>query len=277
MTKVKLLGVLLLAAVPLQAAPRTPKPGADELVLRALGATALYSAVERVQVFRAGAKPKTLKALLSVFPGGKTRREVMIGRKKTPAMIHVRDGREIFIFWPAKKKVWRGPSLEDTPAAALARLHSLYELSVSTGGRVAKRLTWRVNMRNSNGTLRRSLWVDRETGLALKREIYRADESLARRERIVKLELGAEISPALLHLETPSGTGTVAFNASPFFPRWAPDGFIPTDSSPSAMSFSDGADTYTIERPAGGGKPVIMGDLAEDDAAKVLASLEERK
>lgn len=277
MTKVKLLGVLLLAAVPLQAAPRTPKPGADELILRALGASASYSAVERVQVFRAGAKPKALKALLSVLPGGKTRREVMIGRKKAPAMIHVRDGREIVIYWPSKKKLWRGPSPEEAPAAALARLHSVYELSVYSGGRVAKRLTWRVNMRTASGALRRSLWVDRETGLALKREIYRADESLARRERIVKLEMGVEISPALLRLETPSATEAVAFNAPPFYPRWAPDGFIPTDSSPTSMSFSDGADTYTIERPSAGGKPVIKGDLTEDDAAKVLASLEERK
>ena len=277
MTKVKLLGFLLLAAVPLQAAPRAPKPGADELILRALGASASYSAVERVQVFRAGAKPKASKALIWVFPGGKTRREVMIGRKKAPAMIHVRDGREISIYWPGKKKLWRGPSPSETPAAALARLHSVYELSVYAGGRVAKRLTWRVNMRNSSGALRRSLWVDRETGLALKREIYRPDESLARRERIVKLELGAEASPSLLRLEAPSGTEAVAFNASPFFPQWAPDGFIPTDSSSSLMSFSDGADTYAIERPSGGGKPVIVGDLAEDDAVKVLASLEERK
>ena len=140
---------------------------------------------------------------------------------------------------------------------------------------MAKRLTWRVNMRNPSGALRRSLWVDRETGLPLKREIYRPDESLARRERIVKLELGSEVSPSLLRLETPSATESAAFNAGPFFPRWAPDGFILTDSSPTAMSFSDGADTYTIEHR--GGKPVIVGDIAEDDAAKVIASLEERK
>jgi|CXWL01.1.fsa_nt_gi outer membrane lipoprotein-sorting protein len=266
----------MLAAVPLQAAPRAVKPGADELILKALGSTASYSAVERVQVFRAGAKPKASKALLSVFAGGKTRREVMVGRKKAPGMIHVRDGREISIYWPSKKKLWRGPSAEETPEAALARLHSVYELSVYSGGRVAKRLTWRVNMRAPGGALRRSLWVDRETGLALKREIYRADESLARRERIVKLELGAEVSPAALRLETPAGTEAAVFNAAPFFPRWSPDGFIPTDSGPSAMSFSDGADTYTIERSPDG-KPTIKGDLAEDDAAKVLASLEAGK
>lgn len=276
MTKVKLLGVLLLAAVPLQATPRAPKPGADELILKALGADVTYSAVERVQVFRAGAKTKALKALLTVFPGGKTRREVMIGRKKAPAMIHVRDGRQILVFWPEKKKLWRGPSPEEAPTAALDRLHSIYELSVYAGGRVAKRATWRVNMRAPGGALRRSLWVDRETGLALKREIYRADESLARRERIVTLELGAVVSPTALRLEAPAATEAVAFNAAPFFPRWAPDGFIPTDSSPSTISFSDGADTYTIERSPSG-KPIIKGDIAEDDAAKVLGFLEERK
>ena len=226
----------LLLAVPLHASPRAPRPGADELVLKALsGLTTGYTAVERVQVFVPGKKPKAMTANISSLPGGKVRRELAAGRRKKPGLVELRSG--------------------DEPAAqGLARLHASYELSVSTGGVVAKRKTWKVDLRlKSNGVLRRVLWVDRDSGLLLKRETYRDDGTLARRERLVKLQLPAPVNAALF-----SGV-------SPKKP-WMPDGFIFVGESDGAKRYSNGLEQYVIK----GGR--VTGDLAEDDAARVLES-----
>ena len=274
MMKVKLLALAFLAAVPLQARPRAPRPGADALLLLALApSTTAYSAVERVQVFGAGAKPKASTAHIAVLTGGRSRREVVAGRRKAAAMISLRDGREIFILWPGKKKMWRGPAFDESAQTQLARVRAFYELSLSTGGRVAKRATWRVDMRAAGGSLRRSLWLDRETGLRLKRETYRSDGSLARRERIIKLKLGAQAEPSAFEPQVPSGTEVAALSAPPFMPRWVPEGFILTEAGASSMTYSDGADSYVIERAAPGGRLSVKGGLSEDDAARVLDSI----
>ncbi|MCM2305262.1 MAG: hypothetical protein NDJ72_11200, partial [Elusimicrobia bacterium] len=72
MTRFKLAVAVILAALPLQAKPRAPRPGADELLLKMLsGPATSYNAVERVQVFLEGRKPKALKVNLSGLPGGR--------------------------------------------------------------------------------------------------------------------------------------------------------------------------------------------------------------
>ena len=246
MMKVKLTALAFLAAVPLQAKPRAARPGADELILRALaGPAAGYAAVERVQVFVPGKKPKALKASVTALPGGRMRREVFPAKRKGAPLIQVRDGRD-----------------QETPSTGLARLRSFYDLTVSTGGRVAKRKTWRVDLRLRDGKLRRSLWVDRDSGLLLKRETYRFDGSLARRERIVKLALPAEVDPA-------------AFQRTSAPLPWAPDGFVFIGERGGVRSYSNGAESYAIA--LSGREFTITGDLAEDDAARVLASIAEAK
>ncbi len=240
MTRFKLAALLALTAVPLQAKPRAPRPGADELLLKTLAGPATgYAAVERVQVFRSGRKPKALKVNVVGLPGGRRRLEVP-GKKKTPALVQVRDA-----------------SQYEAPALGLARLHSIYELAVSTGGVVAKRKTWKISLRLKTGALRRALWVDRDSGLLMKRETYRPDGTLARRERIVKLELPAAIDPA--SLQTPPVAGP-----------WMPEGFVFTGESGGARHYSNGLESYELARV--GGKFAVSGDLAEDDAARVLES-----
>jgi len=237
MTRFKLAVALALAAVPLQAKPRTPLPDADALVLRALAGPATgYAAVERVQVFRPGQKPKALKVNIMALPG-RVRREVLPSKKKMAPLVSVRE-------------------LEKAEAG-LARLRTMYEISVSTGGVVAKRKTWKIELRLRSGLLRRALWVDRDSGLLMKRETYRDDGSLARRERIVKLTLPAPVDPVTLKPDPSTGP-------------WMPDGYVFAGESDGARRYSNGLESYELRRA--GSKTVVLGDLAEDDAARVLGS-----
>ncbi len=235
MTRFKLAVALALAAVPLQAKPRAPLPDADALMLKALAGPATgYVAVERVQVFLPGKKPKALKVNITALPG-RVRREVLPFKKKTAPLVTVSE-------------------LEKA-GAGLARLRSMYEISVSTGGVVAKRKTWKIDLRLRSGVLRRSLWVDRDSGLLMKRETYRDDGSLARRERIVKLTLPASVDPVALKPDPSSGP-------------WMPDGYVFAGETGGARRYSNGLQSYELRRV--GGKTVVSGDLAEDDAARVL-------
>lgn len=242
MMRFELAVLLALAAVPVQAKPRAPRPGAEELLLRALaGPATSYAAVERVQVFLPGRKPKALKANVAALPGGPVRREVLPARKKAAPLVQVLE--------------------REAAETGLARLRAIYDLSVSSGGVVAKRRTWKVELRLKKGTLRRALWVDRESGLLMKRETYRDDGSLARRERIVKLVLPAAVDPA-------------SFKAAPASGPWKPDGFVLTEDRGGRRRYSNGLESYDVSLV--GGKIVVSGDLAEDDAARVVESAASR-
>ena len=231
------LALALLLVSPLHAKPRAPLPRADELMLKALsGATTSYVAVERVQVFLPGQKPKSMTAKISALPGGRLRRELSAGRRKKPGLVEVRSGDE-----PAEK--------------GLARLRSIYELTVSTGGVVAKRRTWKVELRlKTNGVLRRIVWEDRDSGILMKRETYRDGGALSRRERLTKLELPAAIDSSLF-----AGAGVRK--------PWMPDGFMFAGDKDGARTYSNGQESYSVR----GGR--VIGDLAEDDAARVLESV----
>lgn len=233
MMRYELALIAALTAVPLQAKPRAPLPGAEALILKMLaGPATSYAAVERVQVFQPGGKPKALKVLIS-SRARLTRRETVPPKKKAAPLVEVR-AREV-------------------ASAGLARLRGLYEISVSTGGVVAKRKTWKLELRLKDGTLRRALWVDRDSGLLMKRETYRDDGTLRRRERIVKLSLPASV-PA-------------AFAEAPAAGAWVPEGFVFAGMSDGARRYSNGLESYEVRDV--GGKAVVTGDLAEDDAARV--------
>jgi len=237
MMRYNLAVLLVLAALPLQAKPRAARPGADALILKALAGPATgYAAVERVQVFLPGKKPKAIKANVTGLPGGAVRREILPVKKKAPPFVQV--------------------SLRESPEAGLTRLKSVYAIAVSTGGVVARRKTWKLELRLRSGVLRRALWVDRDSGLLMKRETYRDDGTLRRRERIVKRELPAPV-PA-------------SFKAAPASGPWTPEGFAFTGESGGTRRYSNGLESFEVSKA--GGKLVVTGDLAEDDAARVLAT-----
>ncbi len=236
------LALIVLLALPAAAKPRKPLPGADELILKALaGPATSYTAVERVQVFVAEKKPKAIKTNLAVLPGGKVRREVLPTKKKASSIVLVRGG------------------TGEAPERGLARLKDIYDLTVSTGGVVAKRKTWRVDLRLKKGILRRTLWLDRDSGLMLKRETYRDDGALSRRERIVKLDLPA-------HVDATAFAGISARGP------WMPDGFAFIGEKDGRRRYSNGLQSYEVWKL--NGKVVVSGDLAEDDASRVLESAE---
>lgn len=236
MTRCKLAVLLALAALPLQAKPRAPRPGAEELINKMLvGPATSYVAVERVQVFLPGKKPKALKVNITALPRGPIRRIFLPPNKKAAPLVQVRDREEAFHGNP--------------------RLLGNFDISVSTGGVVAKRKTWKLELRLKSGVLRRTLWVDRDSGLLMKRETYRDDGTLRRRERIVKLELPSAVDPALSKAARTPGP-------------WMPDGFVFTGESGRRRHYSNGLESYVID--LNGAKPVLTGDIAEDDAWRAL-------
>ncbi|UPT72708.1 MAG: hypothetical protein M0D55_12240 [Elusimicrobiota bacterium] len=211
------------------------------MILKALAGPATgWTAVERVQVFLPGKKPKAMKVNVSGLPQGNMRLEVL-GRKKVPVLTQVRVAREA-----------------EAPEKGLARLNRFYELTVSTGGVVAKRKTWKIELRLKTGVLRRALWVDRDSGLLMKRETYRDDGSLRRRERLVKLEMPATVDPGLF------------LNRVPESDVWAPDGFISIKRDEKSTTFSNGLEAYTVSWDGKNWR--VTGDIAEDDAERALLS-----
>lgn len=248
-----------------------PPPDARSLVVRALSAPAAgFTAVGRIQSFRPGRRPKGLGMTMYVLPDGRSRRDIRKGARSEPELVFVDDGRRRLMYWPRLKTLWTGDSPREAPAAEADRLASLYALSVSAGGRVAARPTWRLDMRAPDGVLRRSWWVDRRTGLLTKCEEYRPDGALARRERFTRV-LDGPPDPALFRLDVPSGTMTAPLNepradapAPPGlparFPGWIPKGYFALDirvgsqeGAPALfVGYGDGASTFQVVEAAPG-------------------------
>lgn len=308
--KAELLMTLALLAAPASARPRAVRtlPEAGELIVKALaGPSVGYMGLERVQVFRPGAKPKGVTVEVSARPG-LLRRETRMGKRKTSGLVSVRDGKTVTLSWPAQKRQWSGLELQETPEAGLARLRALYQMSVSTGGHVAKLATWRVDLTAPGRRLRRSLWVARDSGLLLKTEDYRPDGTLARRRRFTKLTLPAKPEDSLFRSEPPAGARPAAA-FMPSFPRWVPDGFMLVESTATRVRYSDGAASvavavsdariglegtalrtvkvgarelvfaetesgYSLLAPVGDRYYALTGDLSEDELARMALSVE---
>lgn len=258
--RAEILACLLLAAAPCGARSRAPKnvPGADALLAGLSTAPSAGGVARgRIQFFRSGGKPKGLGTTLYALPDGRLRREIRDkGPRKPAALILLDDGRTSSVYLPKLNRLWTGTSARETPAREAERLKSVYEIAVSTGGRVAKRRTWRLNFSAPGGRVRRSFWVDRDSGLLLKTETYRYDGTLARRERLVNLETPAEVDPGLFAAAQFAGAETrplappdpMAPGAR--FPRWTPPGFLPLEARAqdggALARYGDGAASFTV-------------------------------
>ncbi|MDE2510971.1 MAG: hypothetical protein KGL74_07600 [Elusimicrobia bacterium] len=272
-----LLAALMLTAAWSRAARRTERPEPAALLERVLSFPSQSCAARvRVQAFGpAGAAGKAkAQTRLVRFRAPAFRRIEVAGRKAgPPALLAVSDGRELLTAWPKAGRGWLGADPPPDAAAERARLESLYELSVSTGGRAARKATWRLDLRSrADGRLRRSYWLSRAGGLILKREDYRPDGTLLRRERAVRLE-APEFSAADFLVRAPDGAkveaSTVPFDEGGAFraredfpvryPRWLPVGFVllehpvpDGDGRSVTLVYTDGVTTLTIvERPSG--------------------------
>ena len=263
MTKVEWILAGLILAAPAAAADR---PDAGALILAALSApTTGYVAQGRIQSFAPGRKPKALGMTVYYLPDGRLRREVRVRASLPPEQIFVDDGSQRRLYWPKLGTLWKAAMTHEAAAERAARLRSLYDVSVSTGGRVAKRATWRLDFRAPGGSLRRALWVDRADGLLLKCEEYRLDGSLLRRERLTALVKGSP-DPGLFRLAAPAGTPETPMAAprgptepGTVYPRWIPDGFLALEyrvedrGRTAVIGYGDGVETFTLRQAAGAG------------------------
>ena len=233
-----ILAGLILAVPAARAAAAPALPDAGALLVSALSApTTGYVAQGRIQSFAAGRKPKALGMTVYFLPDGRLRREVRVNPRLPPEQVFIDDGARRKLYWPKLATLWTATITPEPAAERAARLTELYSISASTGGRIAKRATWRLNLRAPDGRLRRALWIDRSNGLLLKCEEYRLDGTLLRRERLIALESGSP-DPGLFRLEVPPDTPVAAMTAprgpaapGAVFPRWIPDGFLALDSS----------------------------------------------
>jgi len=273
--KAELVLSLLLAAGPAFArsrAPRAALPDADELLARVYAfPSAGCVAHGRIQFFHAGAKTKGLGTVVYTLPDGRLRREIREkGPRKPPTSVIVDDGKTLSLLLLKVSRIWTGEIERESRDEQTARLKSIYAISVSTGGRVAKHATWRLDLRAPGGPLRRSLWVDRASGLLLKTEMYRYDGSLARRDRIVRLVTPTYVDPKFFD-PIPREEG---FHVVPLvpkdppvpggdwrFPRWAPLGFLPVEAGArehgAVIRYDDGAASFTVLQAPGGAESGI--------------------
>jgi hypothetical protein len=266
-----------LAAALLAALPAAAETGARALLTRALTPPAAAYALEyKILVYP---KPKA--------SGAKVRpvSQVRTARWSPPAerllRMHRRRGAQAVFFetesagvrtaaWPEKSAYWRFRVRAPSPSERAALLLSRFEISAGPGGRQASRPAERLDMREKGGRLRASWWIDRETGLVLRRDDYRPDGSLQRRERALSLTLApveAEASPAV-----PEGAGGLD---APFLkeheglpspdasfgirhPSWLPHGCVPfvavasKDRRVVHVSYNDGAKAVTVAQGAPG-------------------------
>ena len=100
----------------------------------------------------------------------------------------VDDGKQRLHYFPGRHEVLRQPSgAEDAPSRVVEQIVAgrapREELSVTDGGLVAGRSCREVSISNRRGVLQQNIWVDPDTGMVLKREVY-----TARGERIADFE-----------------------------------------------------------------------------------------
>lgn len=253
---------LLLAglALPSWAGRRVQPPPPQELLRRALSSELSYSARGRVQAFPRSGKARSQAVSVLAAPGGKKRRELASSAKKPASLLQISDGRRQALLFVKRDKLWTGPA---AGADELGAIRASFELSVSTGGRVARRSTWRLDFRaKAGGALRRSWWVDRKTGVPLRREAYRPDGTLARRERWSRFEPGSVPADAFA---LPASSAALAW-AEWGEPSWRPDGFVPVERREAGGSriwgYGDGYASFTVVSAPAGAAPPLPGRAA---------------
>jgi hypothetical protein len=307
-SEVLFLGLLLLAA-PAHAGARKPAPAAEDLLQEALALPAeAWSARVRVQAFDAAGKAKAQYRTVEFAPPSSWRIESSAKRGGAVAALMITDGKSAMTAWPTAGRAWLDRAAPEDRAAELTRLSSLYDLSVSTGGRVAGKAAWRLDLRSkADGRVRRSLWLGKTKGLLLRREDFRPDGRLLRRERATKFGeppvAGPRFSPVV-----PAGLTASAVPRGAALPRWLPDGFVLDSAAGSEASFSDGLsvlvfhsgaaavsakpyahvrlrsgagrlyaeeDGIRLEWAVGGRSYSLFGDCAEADLARMADSVAE--
>ena len=230
--------VFFFLAVPAGAAPRRAPPAAAELYRASIATSSrTYAFLVRVQSFDRAGKAKAQYWRLRSGPHG-TRIEAAAKRDAAPAMLEAINPEKRMQAWPQAGRAWIGPAVAADVSVELA----MYDLAVSTGGRVAKQATWRLDMRSkADGRLRRSWWIGKKFLRALRREDYRRDASILRRERVIRIE-EIRSGKADFLAEIPDGAAPSSRPAI-----WTPVGFVPLEIYAGAsLVYGDGLRRITL-------------------------------
>lgn len=236
--------LLLIAVAWVAAASGQAPPTAGELLRRSLELERAYEG--RVRVEAATPSGDLVQELaVAAAPGGLYRREVR-RRGGKGGTLAVSDGRVEWVYDPALNRVWKGAPPEPdykrlSPEEERALLEANYVAAVSPGQPVARRATWRLELRAKDGNLlRRRLWLDRAHGVVLRSESYRPDGTLASTMRFTSVRYGA-VDAARFRFAPPPGAKVLeraepdfmeqdeaeqAVGFVPRLPAWLPPGFV---------------------------------------------------
>ena len=147
-------------------------------------------------------------------PPGLYRRE-LLGPSGRVEKLVVDDGKTEWIYDPAQRKVWQGESADPFfkrfgPDEEFDRLQENYEISLSSGGLVAGRACWKVELRASEGgILARRLWIDKSKSLILRSETFRPDGSMKESVVFARLKFGIQQDAVQFRFSPPPGTVVV--------------------------------------------------------------------
>jgi sigma-E factor negative regulatory protein RseB len=140
----------------------------------------------------------------------------------------------------------------------LARLSASYALSVTGPGRCTGRSASVVEARRDGGQVAGRFWVDRETGMLLRREVFDADGKRVRSSAFVDLDIRAAATPApALAMATrsgaqrPSGLAVQRLRADGWLvPEALPEGFRLFETRRNGdvlhLAYTDGLSTLSL-------------------------------
>ncbi|MBI5209074.1 MAG: hypothetical protein HY927_03780 [Elusimicrobia bacterium] len=233
--RISLLPLMLLLGAPGWAARTAALPDPVETLARGLaGPSVSYDGTVSVR----GAKGRSKKMRVRCAPPA-CRREI-VDSKGAALLVVVTDGAREWVFDKRLNKVWQGAGPGSPEEGKAYAAH--YRIAVSTGGRVAGRPSWRVELSPKSGVaLRRRLWIDREQGLILRDESYLPDGTTVSKSRYSRVAYGVSHDAGLFAPDSPAGAlkagrldmddgersrARESSGLEPKTPAWLPSGYV---------------------------------------------------
>jgi len=227
-----------------------------------------------------GREERSAIATVHAF-GGRVRLDYEAGPRRWSL---IDDGSNLIRLDPARQEAGSMPRPPMAVDPALAERN--YVATVVREETIAGRPTQLIEVvPRSGGPAARRLWVDRETGFALKRELYNVDGRLMMGTEYVEVTFGAPVDPQLF--QVPTGwrrvgpvqdarpvdlTGLARHLGAPAQPpRYLPPGYIllgtylqrfgRRDSLMAEFRYTDGIRVLSVfQRPRGAEEPTPPGD-----------------
>jgi hypothetical protein len=192
----------------------------------------------RAQIFDEEGHAKAQYRTVRLIPPFYKRIEVMTKKDGPVVFVQVSERQRQYRQWPMKERTWSFPAAPTDWMRQVSDISRLYHLDVSSSSRVAGLSSWRLNLRSRwDHRIRRSYWISKKTGFVLRREDYRPNGHITRRDKVIRINRedrtanqSTEYPPEVMSLssvpylnpEKALAVSTAAFR----FPSWLPDGYI---------------------------------------------------